>query len=291
MKYVVHGATGAQGYQVYRRLLSERFEVVAAVRTPVKLMHSKSSPIDLGCKKSLTSAYKETDGIFIHLPHGPEEIRMQYSKNVCEAIRETNPKKVIISTSGYNLDNENSAIRKLIEGVGQSRTLMTVLAPKFFLENLLLFTNVNEFESKGVFSYPLDLDYPVSWSSHLDVADVIVELLTNSSIGSLGILEVGHYPGITCGEYSSSLSKYFGFEFKFNSMSYVDFSRKIHSAKSNRVAEQMIAWYMSILDGGNNLITPLNNVENILNIAPRCVEDWIFDINSNDSYSNFFWRF
>jgi hypothetical protein len=48
---------------------------------------------------------------------------------------------------------------------------------------------------RGVLPYPIRADFPVSWASHLDIADVAAALLERPDV--TGVVSVGQYPAIT----------------------------------------------------------------------------------------------
>ncbi|MDX3240877.1 hypothetical protein [Streptomyces sp. ME18-1-4] len=70
-----------------------------------------------------------------------------------------------------------------------------MIAPRFFLENLLLPPILDVVRTQGVLRYPLAADFPVSWSSHLDNADVAAALFDRPDI--TGTIAVEQHPGIT----------------------------------------------------------------------------------------------
>lgn len=73
MKYVIHGATGAQGSPLFNKLMTEGKNVVAAVREPSMLQGAPAVTVDLSSVDSLIAAYTGAEGIFVHLPLGSEE--------------------------------------------------------------------------------------------------------------------------------------------------------------------------------------------------------------------------
>jgi len=122
---------------------------------------------------------------------------VQHAMNIVEAIKTAKPKRVVISTSGIIIDqpgtllqaSKDSAIAILLRGVEETGVSHAVVAPRLYLENLLLPTVFEPVKAEGVLRYPLRADFPVSWSSHLDVAEVAERLLTDTSV--TGVVGVG----------------------------------------------------------------------------------------------------
>lgn len=111
MAYIIHGATGAQGGPLYARLLAAGKNAVAAVRETRKAGGKPTIAVDNASVESLTNAYRDADGVFVHLPQAPEPIRIQYAQNIVEAVRSAGPKRVVISTSGMIVDQPGTPLQ------------------------------------------------------------------------------------------------------------------------------------------------------------------------------------
>ncbi|WP_200928315.1 hypothetical protein [Sphingobium sp. Leaf26] len=111
----------------------------------------------------------------MHLPQAAEHIRLQQANNIADAIAAAKPKRVVISTSGVIVDQPESALQAsgdsaigtLLRRVCESGVSHAVIAPRLYLENLLLPTVLAFVLSAGMLPYPVRDDFPASWSSHL----------------------------------------------------------------------------------------------------------------------------
>ena len=165
MTYIVHGATGAQGSPLFKKLTTEGKNVVAAIRNPETLDAGSTVTIDLSSVQSLVAAYLGAEGVFIHLPLGPESLRLQYTQNIIEAVGTSRPKRLVISTSGCALGDpeDKSALPELIRGVEATGVSTAVIAPRLYLENLLLPIVSEAVKMEGILPYPLRSDYLLFW--------------------------------------------------------------------------------------------------------------------------------
>lgn len=203
MTFIIHGATGAQGGPLIKRLLAAGKPALAAVRNASSTNGLPTVVVNNASVDSLAAAYRGADGVFFHLPLASEEDRVQYAHNFAQAIALARPARVVISTSGNVVDepgaatqvSDDSAIAVLLREVARTGVSFAVVAPRLYLENLLLPTQFGAVQAEGVLRYPLRADYPVSWSSHLDVAVVAERLLADAAIS--GIVGLGHAPGLT----------------------------------------------------------------------------------------------
>lgn len=76
----------------------------------------------------------------------------------------------------------------------------------------------------GVLLYPIRADLPVSWSSHLDVAEVAKRLLTDHTV--TGIVGVGHQPGMRGAALADGFSARFDRPVQFEAQAPEDFTRR-----------------------------------------------------------------
>lgn len=278
MTYVVHGATGAQGSPLFRKLVAEGKNVAAAIRNPQNLSACSAVAVDLTSVQSLIAAYLGADGVFIHLPLGPESLRLQYAHNIAEAVGVARPKRVVISTSGWALGNpdDKSALPELIRGVERTGVSTAIIAPRLYLENLLLPIVIEAVKTEGILPYPLRSDYPVSWCSHLDVADVAAALLVNDAI--TGVVEIGQLPAVTGDELAKSFANHLGREVRYNSLTPEDFGKRLAVLFGEAIAAEVVAGYKAKALTKDSAIDVKISAQQLLGINPRTVEQWLVDI-------------
>lgn len=278
MTHVIHGATGAQGSPVFKKLADEGKNVTAAIRNPQKLGEDSAVAVDLTSVQSLVAAYLGAEGVFIHLPLGPESLRLQYAQNIAEAVGVARPKRVVISTSGWALGNpdDKSALPELIRGIERTGVSTAIVAPRLYLENLLLPIVIEAVKAEGILPYPLGSDYPVSWCSHLDVADAAAALFADDSV--TGVVEIGQLPAFTGDELAKSFTNHFGKAVTFNSLTPEDFGKRLAVLFGEAVAAEVVAGYKAKALTKDSAIDVKISAQQLLGINPRTVEQWLVDI-------------
>ena len=287
MAYIIHGATGAQGGPLYARLLAAGKNAVAAVRETRKAGGKPTIAVDNASVESLTNAYRDADGVFVHLPQAPEPIRLQYAQNIVEAVRSAGPKRVVISTSGMIVDQpgtplqapDDSAIMVLIRGVRDSGISHAIVAPRLYLENLLLPMVFEPVKAEGVLRYPVRRDFPVSWSSHLDVAEVAEWLLTDMS--TTGVVGVGQLPGLKGADLATGFSEQFGRAVTFEALTPEQFGDLI-TPLFGPAAAGVVGLYQALAQAPDNLIAQDTSAQRLLGITPRSVSQWLAEILKGD---------
>lgn len=282
MTFIIHGATGAQGGPLLARLQTAGKNAVAGVRNTATLKGSPAIALDNGSVESLVAAYRDADGVFIHLPMVPEADRLRQAGNIVQAIMTGRPKRVVISTSGAIVDqpatplqaSDNSAIAVLIQGVRESAVSHAIIAPRLYMENLLLPMVFEPARSEGVLRYPIRADFPVSWSSHLDVAEVAEKLLTDLSVS--GVVGVGQLPGLLGADLAEGFSKQFGRPVAFETLAPDDFGKLIEPMLGP-AAGAVVGLYHALSQATDNVIATETSAQSLLGLAPRSVQQWLDD--------------
>ena len=285
MADIVHGATGAQGSPVLSALTSAGRTPIAAVRHPETVPAGIAArQVDLASADSLAAAYEGADGVFVHLPMGAAEAVAAQARAVVEAITRARPGRVVISTSGQIVDQPDSPLQApadspimtLIDGVTGSGVSTAVIAPRLYLENLLLPVVLGPVLEEGVLRYPLSASFQVSWSSHLDVAEVVARLLTNDS-PTTGTVGVGHLPGLTGLDLATAFSSRLGREVRFEAITPETFGELI-TPLFGPAAAPVVDLYRALNAQDGNTIAEDSSAQGLLGLRPRPIEQWLEDL-------------
>jgi len=278
MTYIIHGATGAQGAPLYKILLAEGKPTVAAVRDPAALAGAPAVAVDLASVDSLAAAYAGAAGVFVHLPLGPEEIRLRYARNIAQAVARAEPHRVVISTSGWDLDvpGDESALPTLVREVGKTGVSLAVIAPRLYLENLLLPIIIEHVKAENVLRYPLRADYAVSWCSHLDIAEVAAMLLADPAV--TGTVGVGQLPAITGNDLAAAFSDHWGRRIAYESLQPEAFGALLAPLIGEEAAAGVAASYQAKAQTADSAIDTGTSAQTLLGLSPRTVAQWLSEM-------------
>lgn len=284
MAYIIHGATGAQGAPVSKRLQALGLTAVAGVRIKDKTEYMPCVQLDNASVTSLTAAYRGAEGVFVHLPQTSEVNRKEFVKNIAKAVGLAKPERIVISTSGGTVIDDpesplqarnDSAIALLIEAVQQTGVPTAVIAPRLFLENFLMPDIMNAIRNKGLIQYPVPAGLAVSWTSHLDVADVAAHLLIDKTVS--GIVGVGHLPGITSGDLAGEFSRHFAHSVTYEHIEPSCFGKRIEPLLGPAAAT-VTGLYEALANVQDNTIAPHTSAQKLLGISPRSVQQWLQEV-------------
>jgi len=280
MTYLIHGATGAQGSPVVAALIASGASVTAAVRDPSTYRGGGTAvAVDFSSVESLATAYEGVDGVFVHLPIGTGEQQLAHARTIVAAVDRARPVRVVVSTSGYPTEDDGSGenpVAALITGLTATGVSLAIVAPRLFLENLLLPPVTAAVEQDGVLRYPLREEYAVSWSSHLDVADVAARLLTDASI--VGVVGVGALPGLLGADLAAGFTAQLGRDVRFESQEPDDFGSLIEPLFGKAGSDPVVDSYRWRATQESELIEPATSAQERLGLSPRSVEQWLVDL-------------
>ncbi|WP_426997818.1 SDR family oxidoreductase [Pseudarthrobacter sp. N5] len=275
MSFIVHGASGAQGSPVLSVLRGHGQSAVAAVRDPSKV-EGPAVAVDFSDVDSLVRAYEGAEGVFVHLPVGRPEDQIPFAKAIGAALRQAQPGRVVFSTSGYSVEHGSDAEdgpNTMLGELEAGSVSYAVVEPRLYLENLLLPAVLEPVRKEGVLRYPLRADYATSWSSHLDIADVVYHLLTRPNIE--GIVSVGALPGLRGHELADGFSKYLGHEIRYEPMTPEEFGELIIPMFGQDAAVPVVESYKYRQDQIDELIPESRSAQKLLDQKPRRVEEWL----------------
>lgn len=284
MTFIIHGATGAQGTPLIKRLLAAGKPARAAMRDVSGAKGLPVVAVDNASVESMVAAYTGADGVFFHLPLAAEPDRVQYARNFAEAISKARPARVVLSTSGNVVDEpgspiqvpDDSAVAVLLREVARTGVSTVVVAPRLYLENLLLPTQFEPVKAEGVLRYPLRPDYPVSWSSHFDVAEVVERLLADSAI--TGIVGVGHAPGLTGLELARGFAQYLGKAVAYEAIMPEAFRDMLTPLFGAGPAAGVMAGYQAKAKTTGCVIADGTSAQTLLGLRPRTVAQWLAEV-------------
>ncbi|MFG2196730.1 NmrA family NAD(P)-binding protein [Streptomyces sp. NPDC048639] len=281
MSYVIHGATGAQGAPVVSALAAAGKPTVALTRNADAVVdRAHVVAADYSSTAELAEAYRGAEGVFVHLPLGAEEDRRRYARNVAAAVREARPSRVVISTSGADgssrQDPTGSAVSTLISGLDDSGVSYAVIAPRLFLENLLLPPVIEAAREQGALRYPLRADFPVSWASHLDIADVAAALFDRPDV--TGVVAVGQYPAITGPDLAEAFSARLGRDVAYEAITPAAFGESIAPLIGEGAAAGVAGLYQALGALQDNAIAPEGSAQKLLGVTPRTTSQWLADV-------------
>ncbi|MCF3960193.1 SDR family oxidoreductase [Streptomyces fuscigenes] len=278
--YVVHGATGAQGAPVAAALAAAGRSVTALTRDPEAVVNGAQRVVaaDYSSAADLTDTYRGAEGVFVHLPAmAAKDDREKFAHNILAAVDEARPERVVFSTSGFPIDPaRGGAFATLAAGLADSGVSYAILVPELYLENLLMPFIIGSARERGVLPYPIRADFPVSWTSHLDIADTAVALFDRTDV--TGVVSVGQYPAITGPDLAEAFASRLGRDVVFDEISPEEFRTSLAPLLGERSAADIARNYQAMSTLSGRPIAPETSAQKLLGVTPRTTSRWLADI-------------
>lgn len=273
---IVHGATGAQGSPVLTALRTAGLDAAGAGRDP-SAVDGAAVLADYDDPDGLRAAYRDASAVFVHLPVGPPDHQVRIAQAVTAALADSPVERVVASTSGYPLV-PGSGPTLLAEALASSGRSTALVVPRLFLENLLLPTVVGPVHEEGVLRYPIRADIPLSWSSHLDVADVAVALLRDPDVE--GRVEVGALPPLTGPDLAAGFAHHLGRSVVFEEQDPEDFGRSLVPLFGEAGTRPVVESYRRLWEQDGDVVDGEASAQQRLGLTPRNVSRWLADVGA-----------
>ncbi|MFF6952268.1 hypothetical protein ACFZAD_26880 [Streptomyces iakyrus] len=128
---------------------------------------------------------------------------------------------------------------------------------------------------RGALPYPIRADFPVSWASHLDIADAVVALFDRPDI--TGVVSVGQYPAITGPDLAAAFGARFGEDVVFEQITPEQFRSSVAPLIGEGPAADVAGAYAAMSTLPDRSITPESSAQKLLGITPRTTGQWLTD--------------
>jgi uncharacterized protein YbjT (DUF2867 family) len=151
-----------------------------------------------------------------------------------------------------------------------------VIAPELYLENLLMPYVMDSVRERGVLPYPIRADFPVSWASHLDIADAAAALFERPDV--TGVVSVGQYPAITGPDLAAAFAARLGRDVVFEQISPDEFRTSVAPLIGEGPAAGIAEAYRAMSAMPGRSITPENSAQKLLDVTPRTTTEWLADV-------------
>ncbi len=285
-RYLVMGATGAQGGAVLRRLAARDRTVVGISRgtrsadtgSPVQV-HA----VDLADREGLRRAFEGVTRVAASLPLVYDaEVASGYAANLVHAAREARVRRLVFNTNlpvphvptGYPAFETRRIAEEALVASGLP---VTVLRPPLYLDNLFGPGHAPALVNDGVLAFPLSDSLPVSWMSLDDMAAATVAALDGADELVGTALRVGGAEAVTGPRLATLFEDVLGRDVTFHSMDPGDFETAVSAVLGPELGAGIAGgyhWARAAADDSSFTADP-EAVEKHLGIRLTPLRQWI----------------
>ncbi|MEM0578219.1 SDR family oxidoreductase [Flavobacterium polysaccharolyticum] len=194
MKILVFGATGSQQFNVISEGIKKGAEVIAATSSEKsfdKLKQAGATPVlaNLSDADKMMEVTKGIDAIAFMIPVSlPNPLDgLQYAKNVIDAAKENDVKKIVWNVSGWLVpqkigipgEDVKLDIRDYLINSGLD---YVIIQPSIYMENMMGPFCAPFIKNEKKLAYPTPEIMPIGWIASRDVSAFVVEAIYNENL-------------------------------------------------------------------------------------------------------------
>lgn len=194
MKILVFGATGSQQFNVISEGIKKGAEVIAATSSEKsfdKLKQAGATPVlaNLSDADKMMEVTKGIDAIAFMIPVSlPNPLDgLQYAKNVIDAAKENDVKKIVWNVSGWlvpqkiGIPGEDVKL-DISDYLISSGLDYVIIQPSIYMENMMGPFCAPFIKNEKKLAYPTPEIMPIGWIASRDVSAFVVEAIYNENL-------------------------------------------------------------------------------------------------------------
>lgn len=291
MKVFVTGATGFQGGNIAKALLSSNNTV-----TTLKRDESDGTPAMKGVevikggldnKEALATAMRGAQAAVYSFPLIFDmELAKSYTENFIAAAKQENVDLIIYNTTFYLAKEETGflaldmkvAMKALFDASGLN---VITLAPNIYLDNISAPWSVPVILEHKIVPYPLKADKAMSWISHSDLGKFVASAINKPELAGqtfpIGSLVTGN-------EITTAIGSQINQALNFVEVPVDEFEQQLTPGFGAVAAKEISNLYRYVDQNYNNFINQdFENSNKVLGIQPQSLKSWVTSVNWNVS--------
>lgn len=280
---VVTSASGVQGSNIVRRLTEAGYEVRGLTRTaihsPQIIEDAGGQPVvvDLTNLTSLTQAFDSAELVvftspFAHSLRTGEDLAAQVAKAAAQA----QVTRIIFNCAGEFFEDYARPVSQILKGMrdrlNTSGVSVITLRPTVYMDNLVAPWAAPAIVNEGIFAYPIESNWSISWISHRTLADFVLAAAHYESAGNHEFL-IGGAKALTADEISTILSETIGKPVRFMRIALEDFANGLNQAYGAPTGDDLADFYR-YLEAHPQALVRDGSAASTLGVTPELFSDW-----------------
>ncbi len=289
-KFLVTGATGAQGSAVVKHLVSKGLKVKALLTKTDNHEWFKANQVEtvigsFADKESLAKAMEDVTNVSLVYPLIYEwDTLRQYTQNLIYAFGKSNLESVVFNTSLPLPPQKTGSVAadiklEIFEKFVAAKIPLITLMPSFYLDNLTAPWSLPVIKENGVIGYPLPAEAQFAWLSHFNLAQYTYKALLNRNLVGK-VFPIGGEL-ISGNEIAAKVSTILGKPVNYIYQKPNEFKQFLLQMYNEEIATEISSIYANIALNTDHFKAFYNKdiFENVFDIKLQTFEEWAKTIN------------
>jgi NAD(P)H dehydrogenase (quinone) len=285
---LITGINGLQGKAVAEEVAKRNYNIhVLATKLPIPDAAQFCTAVEGNFNNvaSLVNALQDKEYIYFALPAlFDRTILISYIKNFITAALKTKPRLIVFNTGIFVPQQPTGVLAFDIKLeaehlLRQSGLPVIYLRPRVYLDNLTAPWSIASIVNRGIVTYPIPIDQPVSWISLYDLARYTAAAFERPELAG-STFEIGAHP-ITGVEIARDLTSLLNREVKYLPLSVTDFEVGLRSFFSERIAREIANIYSYSANNREDILIRSSTATSLLNVQPLTFKQWCAGVSWN----------
>lgn len=249
---VVTGANGLQGSSIVRRLTKAGYEVRGLVRDRSHSQHIQSmgavpTVVNFADSDSLAQALNQAELVVFNAPinHRPGA-REQLTAQIIKAAEQAQVGRIVFNSAAEIFEDYARPVSQVLKEIRHrlhaSDVSVITLQPTVYMDNLAAPWAAPAIVQEGIFAYPIQSSWPISWISHLTLADFVLAAARHRATDD-EIFLIGGPEALTAEMITTILSQTLGKPVCHVPVSLADFSAGLNAAYGTPAGDDIADLY------------------------------------------------
>lgn len=279
---VVTSASGLQGGSIVRRLAEAGYQVRGLTRNKAQSAQIKATGalpvvVDFTDLTYLVQAFDQAEVVVFTSPidHRPD-VREQLAEEVAKAAEQAQVNRIVFNSAADIFEDYARPVSQVLKGLRDrlqaSNVSVVTLQPTVYMDNLAAPWMAPSIINEGVFAYPIEPNWPISWISHRTLADFVVAAARYERADN-HVFPIGGAEALTADAIASILSATLGRSVRHIPIALSDFATGLNQAYGAPTGDDISDYYRYLETHPYALVRD-GSAAKMLEVTPELFSEW-----------------
>lgn len=279
---IVTSASGIQGRSIVRRLTEAGDRVRGLTRTQthcpqIEATGARAIVVDMTDLTSLVRAFDRAEVVVFTTPFA-HSLRTgeQLAAQVAKAAAQAQVKRIVFNCAATIFKDYARPVSQVLKAMRDrlhaSDVSVITLQPTIYMDNLAAPWAASAIVNEGIFAYPIESNWSISWISHRTLADFVLAAARYQAAGNREFLIGGAEP-VTADDISTILSETLGRPVRPIRVSLTDFASGLNRAYGAPTGDDLADFYR-YLEAHPQALVRDGSAAATLGVTPELFSAW-----------------